>query len=166
MAKSSLTFLVKSIRSKHNCKDIWRRNINQNSNNKSHSNNFNIILDFLIYCRKFVESDVKTNSFHSPFQIIGARHLVKVGRGIASPFVEVEVVGADYDSSNKFITKIVHDNGFNPVWNEGCGFDIINPELALLRFCVQEEDMFADPNFLGQAVFPVKSLRTGGCLQP
>ena len=37
-------------------------------------------------------------------QIIGARHLVKTGRGIASPFVEVEVVGADYDSISKYKT--------------------------------------------------------------
>ena len=37
-------------------------------------------------------------------QIIGARHLVKSGRGIASPFVEVEVVGAEYDSNNKYKT--------------------------------------------------------------
>ena len=39
-----------------------------------------------------------------PLQIIGARHLVKTGRGIASPFVEVEVVGADYDPINKYKT--------------------------------------------------------------
>ena len=33
------------------------------------------------------------------FQIIGARHVPKSGRSISSPFVEVEVVGADYDNS-------------------------------------------------------------------
>jgi len=31
--------------------------------------------------------------------VLGARHLVKVGRGIASPFVEIEIVGCDYDCS-------------------------------------------------------------------
>ena len=51
-------------------------------------------------------------------QIIGARHLVKSGRGIASPFVEVEVVGCSYDSNNKYKTgtkggRVTHpaDNG-------------------------------------------------------
>ena len=38
------------------------------------------------------------------FQIIGARHLMKAGRGIASPFVEVEIIGCDFDNSNKYKT--------------------------------------------------------------
>jgi len=53
------------------------------------------------------------------------------------------------------------DNGFNPVWNEFCEFDVLNPEVALVRFVVQDEDMFGDPNFLGQATIPIKCLRTG-----
>lgn len=40
-------------------------------------------------------------------------------------------------------------------------FDINNPEFAFLRFVVYEEDMFSDPNFLAQATFPVKALKTG-----
>ena len=49
-------------------------------------------------------------------------------------------------------------NGFNPVWNEGCEFDILNPDLALLRFeALNEEDL----NLIGQAVFPVPCIRTG-----
>nr|ABM55782.1 phospholipase C gamma [Chaetopterus pergamentaceus] len=92
--------------------------------------------------------------------IIAGRHLVKTGRGIASPFVEVEIVGAEYDFQ-KYKTSTVQDNGLNPVWNEQCDFDIINPEVALLRFVVQDMDMFNDPHFMGQAVFPVKCLRSG-----
>ena len=53
------------------------------------------------------------------------------------------------------------DNGFNPVWNESCEFDILNPEVAVMRIVVQDEDVFGDPNFLGQASIPVKCLRTG-----
>ena len=94
-------------------------------------------------------------------QILGARHLPKAGRGISSPFVEVEVVGAPYDSHNKYKTGIRVDNGLNPVWNETCEFDVINPDVALLRFVVQDEDMFGDPNFLGQANFPIRCMRTG-----
>ncbi len=47
------------------------------------------------------------------------------------------------------------------MWNEGCEFDVVNPELALLRFVAQDEDVFGDPNFIGQAVFPVPCLKTG-----
>lgn len=54
------------------------------------------------------------------------------------------------------------DNGFNPVWLfKQFVFDINNPEFAFLRFVVYEEDMFSDPNFLAQATFPVKGLKTG-----
>ncbi|XP_046736207.1 1-phosphatidylinositol 4,5-bisphosphate phosphodiesterase gamma-1 [Diprion similis] len=94
-------------------------------------------------------------------KIIGARHLSKSGRGIASPFVEVEVVGADFDAGVKLNTKAITDNGFNPMWNESCEFEIANPYFALLRFVVQDEDMFGESNFIGQATFPVRCLRTG-----
>lgn len=40
-------------------------------------------------------------------------------------------------------------------------FQISNPEFAFLRFVVYEEDMFSDQNFLAQATFPVKGLKTG-----
>lgn len=48
------------------------------------------------------------------------------------------------------------DNGFNPFWKEVCEFKVTNPDLAMLRFEVQDEDMFGEPNFIGQAVFPVR----------
>jgi len=38
-------------------------------------------------------------------QLIGARHLVKTGRGIPSPFVEVEFIGCEYDNDNKYKTS-------------------------------------------------------------
>lgn len=41
--------------------------------------------------------------------IIGARHLVKSGRGIASPFVEVEVLGCSYDGNNKYKTGTIRE---------------------------------------------------------
>lgn len=42
-------------------------------------------------------------------RIIGARHLNKSGRGIASPFVEVEVIGADFDAGVKLTTKAISE---------------------------------------------------------
>lgn len=61
-----------------------------------------------------------------------------------------------------FVLFPTADNGFNPVWLfKQFVFDINNPEFAFLRFVVYEEDMFSDPNFLAQATFPVKGLKTG-----
>ena len=53
---------------------------------------------------------------------------------MVSPYVEVEVIGADYDNV-KHKTKTIHDNGFNPVWEDKEQFELYiqNPELTLLR---------------------------------
>lgn len=40
-------------------------------------------------------------------RIIAARHLGRSGRGTASPFVEVEVLGADDDTGIKLTTKTI-----------------------------------------------------------
>ena len=95
-------------------------------------------------------------------------------------FVEIEIVGAEYDCCKMrttsvrkcefTVTKEVNivtifivsgDNGLNPVWNEQTQFIVSNPDIALIRFVTQDEDVFGDPNFLGQAVYPVKSLKPG-----
>ena len=66
-------------------------------------------------------------------RILAARHLFrKSGRGMVSPYIEIEICGADYDNS-KFKTKTISDNGFNPVWDEFFDFNVQNPDLALLR---------------------------------
>ncbi|XP_051929498.1 1-phosphatidylinositol 4,5-bisphosphate phosphodiesterase gamma-1-like isoform X2 [Hippocampus zosterae] len=94
-------------------------------------------------------------------ELLGARHLPKNGRSIVCPFVEMEICGADYDSC-KFKTDVVADNGLNPVWTpKPFVFDVRNPDFALLRFTVYDEDVFSDPNFLAQATYPVRLLRTG-----
>ncbi|KAF5918570.1 hypothetical protein HPG69_005005 [Diceros bicornis minor] len=96
-------------------------------------------------------------------KVLGARHLPKLGRSIACPFVEVEICGAEYDNS-KFKTTVVNDNGLSPVWaltQEKVTFEIYDPNLAFLRFVVYEEDMFSDPNFLAHATYPIKGIKSG-----
>ncbi|ODN02952.1 1-phosphatidylinositol 4,5-bisphosphate phosphodiesterase gamma-1 [Orchesella cincta] len=90
--------------------------------------------------------------------ILGARHLSKSGRGIVSPFVEVEIIGNTSESRK---TKTISDNGLNPFWNESFEFEVHFPELAMIRFVVQDEDVFGDPNFIGQASYPVPCVREG-----
>lgn len=53
--------------------------------------------------------------------------------------------------------NIIADNGFNPMWNECCEFEVVNPYFAFIRFVVQDEDMFGDSNFIGQATYPVRN---------
>ncbi|XP_018494683.1 1-phosphatidylinositol 4,5-bisphosphate phosphodiesterase gamma-1 [Galendromus occidentalis] len=110
------------------------------------------------YDRKSLPASVQPYTL--TIKVIGGRHLMKPGRGIVSPFVEIELVGADYDNA-KVKTATISDNGLNPVWNETFLLDVANPELALLRFVVFDVDMFGDPNFLGQATYPILCLRTG-----
>ncbi|KOC61102.1 1-phosphatidylinositol 4,5-bisphosphate phosphodiesterase gamma-1 [Habropoda laboriosa] len=103
----------------------------------------------------------RVESLKFSLKVIGARHLIRSGRGLASPFVEIEIIGADFDSGTKLTTKTMPDNGFNPMWNESCEFKVINPYFAFIRFVVQDEDMFGDSNFIGQATYPVRCLRSG-----
>ena len=57
--------------------------------------------------------------------------------------------------------SVLADNGLNPVWWVKFDVDVINPPLAYLRFVVNDEDMFGEPNFIGHAIFPMCSLKTG-----
>uniref|UniRef100_A0A8C8C9I7 Phosphoinositide phospholipase C n=1 Tax=Oncorhynchus tshawytscha TaxID=74940 RepID=A0A8C8C9I7_ONCTS len=95
-------------------------------------------------------------------RVLAARHLPKPDRSITSPFVETELCGHTED--NTFKTVLSRDNGLNPVWKappEPVTFLVHEPELTFLRFVVNEEDMFSDPNFLAQATFPVKGIHSG-----
>ena len=94
--------------------------------------------------------------------IIGARHLMgsKSKRGLVSPFVEIEIVGSDYDCQ-KMKTRVVNDNGLNPVWDESFNIRIQNPPMALFRLSVYDEDMFGEPNFLGAATYPCTCILSG-----
>ncbi|KAL3860223.1 hypothetical protein ACJMK2_010378 [Sinanodonta woodiana] len=109
----------------------------------------------------FDKRTVKVDPLTISVTIVAARHLTKAKRGIASPFVEIEIIGLECDN-NKYKTVKIEDNGLNPVWSKSMtDFDIVCPDLALIRFIVMDEDVFGDPNFLGQATFPVQCLRSG-----
>ncbi|CAG9767976.1 unnamed protein product [Ceutorhynchus assimilis] len=95
-------------------------------------------------------------------RIIAGRHFCRSKKGIASPFVEIEIIGAPFDSGIKQTTKRIMDNGFSPKWNdEHCEFIVHNPHFALIRFAVQNEDVFGEPNFIGQATYPLTCIKKG-----
>ena len=51
--------------------------------------------------------------------------------------------------------------GFNPVWNENFQFDVYVPELALVRFVVEDYDSASDNEFIAQYTLPFDSLQMG-----
>uniref|UniRef100_A0A3B4B6R7 C2 domain-containing protein n=2 Tax=Periophthalmus magnuspinnatus TaxID=409849 RepID=A0A3B4B6R7_9GOBI len=58
-------------------------------------------------------------------------------------------------------THVIHNNGFNPSWNESFQFDVYVPELALVRFLVEDYDSTSDNEFVAQCTLPFNSLQMG-----
>ncbi|TRY66567.1 hypothetical protein DNTS_015935 [Danionella cerebrum] len=80
-------------------------------------------------------------------------------RGEANPFVEVEIVGLAIDC-NKQQTRVVDDNGFNPMWEETLVFTLHMPHIALVRFMVWDHDPIGR-DFIGQRTIAFKSMLPG-----
>jgi len=57
-------------------------------------------------------------------------------------------------------TKVVSDNGFNPLWNESFDFAVRKPELANLIMIVKDKDVFSE-GLIAQAGIPLRLLRPG-----
>lgn len=51
--------------------------------------------------------------------------------------------------------------GFNPSWNENFQFDVYVPDLALVRFEVEDHDSTSGNEFIGQFTLPFNSLKMG-----
>ena len=63
-------------------------------------------------------------------------------------------------ASGNAVAVAVAPNGFNPVWNQRCIFEILNPQLAVVRFAVFDDDSSAFGGgsvLLAQAAFPVSA---------
>eukprot|EP00038_Savillea_parva_P017361 m.19984 g.19984 ORF g.19984 m.19984 type:complete len:1333 (+) comp3742_c0_seq1:562-4560(+) len=90
--------------------------------------------------------------------VVSARHLNKKvsGKGLVSPFVELEINGVPKDA-RRVKTRTISDNGFNPVWNERFDFKVRFPEMACLSVVVYDEDTFGDAVVVGQSVIPIGS---------
>lgn len=55
--------------------------------------------------------------------------------------------------------------GFNPMWNENFHFDVHVPDLALVRFVVEDHDTTSQNDLIGQYCLPVTSVQNGEELQ-
>ncbi|XP_060055884.1 1-phosphatidylinositol 4,5-bisphosphate phosphodiesterase eta-2 isoform X3 [Erinaceus europaeus] len=78
---------------------------------------------------------------------------------IIDPFVEVEIIGLPVDC-NKEQTRVVDDNGFNPMWEETLVFTVHMPEIALVRFLVWDHDPIGR-DFIGQRTLAFSSMMPG-----
>ncbi|KAM9630714.1 1-phosphatidylinositol 4,5-bisphosphate phosphodiesterase eta-2 isoform 1-T1 [Morphnus guianensis] len=78
---------------------------------------------------------------------------------IIDPFVEVEVIGLPVDCF-KEQTRVVDDNGFNPMWEETLVFTLHMPEIALIRFLVWDHDPIGR-DFIGQRTIAFSSMMPG-----
>uniref|UniRef100_A0A8C6Y393 Phosphoinositide phospholipase C n=1 Tax=Naja naja TaxID=35670 RepID=A0A8C6Y393_NAJNA len=97
-------------------------------------------------------------------KIISGQQLPKIPNSkegsIVDPFVRVEIHGIPSDSA-KQETKYIDNNGFNPQWGESFRFYVWVPELALLRFVVEDYDKTSRNDFVGQYTLPLTSVKEG-----
>uniref|UniRef100_A0A8C4IB68 Phosphoinositide phospholipase C n=1 Tax=Dicentrarchus labrax TaxID=13489 RepID=A0A8C4IB68_DICLA len=96
-------------------------------------------------------------------QVMSGQQLPKVNQkegSIVDPLVRVEIYGVPQDQAREE-TSHINNNGFNPVWNETLNFVIHTPELALVRFVVEDYDKASRNDFMGQFTLPFTCLQAG-----
>ncbi|XP_054478539.1 1-phosphatidylinositol 4,5-bisphosphate phosphodiesterase delta-1a isoform X2 [Anoplopoma fimbria] len=96
--------------------------------------------------------------------VISAQQLPKLNKdkqkSIVDPLVRVEIYGVPADNASKE-THYIDNNGFNPMWNERFVFDIHVPELAMVRFVVEDYDSTSQNDLIGQYCLPLTSVQNG-----
>ncbi|XP_072306989.1 1-phosphatidylinositol 4,5-bisphosphate phosphodiesterase delta-1a isoform X2 [Eucyclogobius newberryi] len=105
---------------------------------------------------------LKRKTFH--IMVISGQQLPKINKNknssIVDPLVRVEIFGVPADNASKE-TRYIENNGFNPVWNERFQFDIHVPELAMVRFVVEDYDTTSQNDLVGQYCLPLSSVQNG-----
>ncbi|XP_036413907.1 1-phosphatidylinositol 4,5-bisphosphate phosphodiesterase delta-1a isoform X2 [Colossoma macropomum] len=96
--------------------------------------------------------------------VISAQQLPKLNKdkpkSIVDPLVRVEICGVAADRASQQ-TPHINNNGFNPTWNKNFQFTINVPELAMVRFEVEDYDAASANDFIGQYTLPVTSMQYG-----
>ncbi|NXK45403.1 PLCZ1 phosphodiesterase, partial [Chauna torquata] len=78
----------------------------------------------------------------------------------ADPLVQIEIYGVPEDQAKKK-SSVIKSNALSPRWDETFSFTVQVPELALIRFCVEDEISLVANEFLGQYTLPLLSLSKG-----
>jgi phosphatidylinositol phospholipase C delta len=79
---------------------------------------------------------------------------------IPDPFVRVSTHGLRCDERMEK-TKVVENNGFDPVWNETFQFSIKFPQMCLLYFSVLDYDLLTNDDRLAYFCSPVTIIQPG-----
>ncbi|NXR06210.1 PLCD4 phosphodiesterase, partial [Semnornis frantzii] len=97
-------------------------------------------------------------------QVISGQQLPKVSNSkegaIIDPLVRVEIHGVPADQAHQE-TKYIENNGFNPRWDETLQFQLHVPELALVRFVVEDYDKTSRNDFVGQFTLAFANIKPG-----
>lgn len=112
------------------------------------------------------ESKIKATK-HLEIEIISAWQLPKAdgkeGKehgDVIDPFVKVLINGLPVDK-NSFKTKVIKNNGFNPVWKAHFKCAVSNIELGTVTFVVVDSDRFSSNDFIGQFSLPMTCMQEG-----
>jgi len=85
----------------------------------------------------------------------------KNGKGeVIDPYVKVSINGLPSDKRS-VKTKVVKNNGFNPVWKADFKLPLVNIDLATVTFIVSDSDLVSKDDFIAQYSLPLSSLRDG-----
>uniref|UniRef100_A0A667YRC1 Phosphoinositide phospholipase C n=1 Tax=Myripristis murdjan TaxID=586833 RepID=A0A667YRC1_9TELE len=90
-------------------------------------------------------------------QVISGQQLPKVNikeGSIVDPLVRVEIHGVPMDQAKE-------RTRFNPVWYDTLRFNIHTPELAMVRFVVEDYDKTSKNDFIGQYTLPFSCIQQG-----
>ncbi|KFW67653.1 1-phosphatidylinositol 4,5-bisphosphate phosphodiesterase delta-4, partial [Pygoscelis adeliae] len=102
-------------------------------------------------------------------QVISGQQLPKVANSkdgaVIDPLVRVEIHGVPADQAHQE-TKYIENNGFNPRWDETLQFQLHVPELALVRFVVEDYDKTSRNDFVGQFTLAFANIKPGERLLP
>ncbi|XP_045436396.1 1-phosphatidylinositol 4,5-bisphosphate phosphodiesterase delta-4 isoform X5 [Pipistrellus kuhlii] len=97
-------------------------------------------------------------------QVISGQQLPKVDStkeaAIVDPLVRVEIFGVRPDTA-RLETSYVENNGFNPYWGQTLCFQLLVPELAMLRFLVLDYNWRSRNDFIGQYTLPWTCMQQG-----
>ncbi|XP_067254669.1 1-phosphatidylinositol 4,5-bisphosphate phosphodiesterase delta-4 isoform X2 [Chanodichthys erythropterus] len=103
------------------------------------------------------------NPLSLSIQVISGQQLPKVNikeGSIVDPLVRVEIHGVQLDQA-KQETRYIDNNGFNPVWYDTLQFTVHAPDLALVRFVVEDYDKTSKNDFVGQFTLPFTCIQQG-----
>lgn len=81
--------------------------------------------------------------------------------GLIDPFVEIILSSGEVKEQVVGKTKLVRNNGFNPIFNENFEINVPSPEISMLTFTVKKKDEIRGEECLAYSSIPITCLRPG-----